>query len=377
MKAFIWLHAASLGDVKAIESLISHLSPSYQLYLSTVTSSGQAQAKCLKQQYPMLILKQAPIYFPFSPWRAWYAMHKTQRPQLLILEYLELWPHWIWAWERLGVKIIVIDGKLTSKTTRFAFCLKPFFRKIHLFLAQSREDAKQAHLLGVSKAEVIGFGKYDSIASKISMQQVKNNHQKSSILLTIACLAKDEEAELIDTVQAYYHQLQAVFTHACLCIAPRDINRSQSLIKRLKALKQLPVHVYPLDQSNHIDIEHPCIYVVNAYGLLDHIYAQSRYALIAGSFGQRNGQNIVEALCQKCFVLVGPQSQKIEQEKELLRAYPQLGVEVKTMNHAMTYLLIHQPQWDDQIDISALIQAQLLGASQKQAQIISSLITSE
>jgi 3-deoxy-D-manno-octulosonic-acid transferase len=323
----------------------------------------------MQQRYPQLIYQQAPIYFPWSPLSSWYAIEPSKRPKILILAYLEVWPPWVYTWHHLGVKIIVVDGKLTTKTTKYSWILKPFFKKIHCFLAQSKEDQIKAQSLGVQQSLCFGFGKYDSIYASHLMDRaisIKGNHPKH-FLLTIACLAQDEEQELLETLIFYYPLLQAKFGHISLCIAPRQIERTSILAQKLQKLALTEISL--LDQHSHL-YDRSGIHLVHCYGRLEEIYADSHYSLIAGSFGKRNGQNIIEALLQKSFVFVGSKSEKITQEKALLTQYKGLGLEINKMSLAMSYILENHPEVSTEIDIQQIIQNELLGASQKQEQAI-------
>jgi 3-deoxy-D-manno-octulosonic-acid transferase len=399
-KPYIWLHVASLGDLKATLSLQSYLSHHYHLYISTVTSSGQIglqslTQKSLTQSNAMiaesnLIPKSAPIFHPLAPYFAYQKLPKDQKPIALILEYLEVWPHWVWTWHRLGLKIIVVDAKITDRTMRFRCLLKPFFRQIDLFLAQSDRDAQYAQLLGVRESSIhtIGFGKYDSILltqhkhKAIHDNNTSNPHRE--ILLTVGCLAIDEEDLLIDHLIRFYQENMEWLKGQTIYIAPRQIQRVKQIERKLKQSlqsnlltqtqmiiirkSQLEIDPEPFQKQNLLRI-----ILLDRYGELESIYKQSKYALIAGSFGKRNGQNLIEAMSQGAYLFVGPRSQKIETEKQLLRQFPKLGQEVGQMIDVFHRILDFEKEKIDSTPSPTLIDQalqSLLGASNQQAQII-------
>ncbi len=390
-KPYIWLHVASLGDLKATLSLQAYLSHHYHLYLSTVTSSGQIGLKSLTQTN--LIPKSAPIFHPLAPYFAYEQLPKDQKPVALILEYLEVWPHWVWIWHRLGIKIIVVDGKITDQTMRFRWFLKPFFRQIDLFLAQSDQDAQYAQLLGVRESSIhtMGFGKYDSILwtqekEKEKTKPLNTQRDLRDILLTVGCLAIDEEDLLIEDLNRFYQENLEWLKNQTIYIAPRQIQRVKHIERKLK--KSIQSNLWSqfsitrksqvlIDQNrlpNHR--QNPNVFriiLLDTYGDLESIYAQSKYALIAGSFGKRNGQNLIEAMTQGAYLFVGPRAQKIETEKQLLRQFPMLGQEVDQMIQVFHQILHFETEKIDcrpsPVLINQAIQS-LLGVSSKQAQII-------
>lgn len=120
--------------------------------------------------------------------------------------------------------------------------------------------------------------------------------------------------------------------------------------------------------------------LVDTYGELEQIYARSKYVLVAGSFGKRNGQNLIEAMLQGAYLFVGNRSQKIEVEKQLLRDHPELGQEIDQMKIAFENILdFEQHQMFSSPPMSITNQAiqSLLGASLKQAQIIQNMLLTQ
>ena len=165
----IWIHAASLGDVNAISPLVQSLiqnsiyssisktSPKYRLSGSATTSSGRQQ---WRRKWP-----QIPCYLPplGPPPHAW-SLFRYHRPKLLILELLEVWPHWIQSWSRKGVYIGVVNGRISERTYHLGKqWLKSSFKKLQFFLAQTEIDAQRAADLGVpiQNIRVCGNSKYD------------------------------------------------------------------------------------------------------------------------------------------------------------------------------------------------------------------------
>lgn len=408
-KPYIWLHVASLGDLKATLSLQAYLSHHYHLYISTVTSSGQIGLQSLTQKSltqksltqsnaisaeSSIIPKSAPIFHPLAPYFAYQQLPKDQKPIALILEYLEVWPHWVWTWHRLGIKIIVVDAKITDRTMRFRWLLKPFFRKIDLFLAQSDQDAAYAQLLGVRETSIhtMGFGKYDSILLTQDKNKVIDNHKaidknitsnpQREILLTVGCLAIDEEDLLVEDLKRFYQEHMACLKGQSIYIAPRQIQRVKQIERKLKQSMQSNLLTQMIiARKSQVEIDPDLfqnqnllrIILLDRYGELESIYAQSKYALIAGSFGKRNGQNLIEAMSQGAYLFVGPLSQKIETEKQLLRQFPKLGQEVDQMIDVFHQILHFEKEKIDCTPSATLIDQaiqSLLGASSRQAQII-------
>ena len=84
----IWLHAASVGEIKSVADIARELKHHYKLpvLVTTLTKSGQKAAQKIEAfDYALL----APVDFYFSVKR----FLKFYRPQMLIIAEADLWPN--------------------------------------------------------------------------------------------------------------------------------------------------------------------------------------------------------------------------------------------------------------------------------------------
>ena len=85
----IWLHGASAGDLLALKPLVAELRnalPDAGIMLSTITNTGRAMAEQRLQEVDAVTV--LPFDLPGATRRAVAAI----RPDVLVLEYTELWP---------------------------------------------------------------------------------------------------------------------------------------------------------------------------------------------------------------------------------------------------------------------------------------------
>ncbi len=93
----IWLHGASAGDLLALEPILERLRdrlPDCTLIVSTLTNSGKLMARERLRQADVL------VYLPYDLAGAVRRAMRALRPDLLILEYTEIWPNLIWGAKR-------------------------------------------------------------------------------------------------------------------------------------------------------------------------------------------------------------------------------------------------------------------------------------
>src|SRR5713226_8518655 len=162
----IWLHAVSVGEVLTARALAADLKARYprlRLFLSTTTIAGQQVAR---QRVPEA---DAVFYFPFD-WT--FIVRRTLRlvkPQLFIMMETEIWPNLLRLCRKQGVKTVVINGRISSRSYPRYRLIKPFFRRVladvDRFCMQSEESARRLIDLGAdpSRVTVTGSLKFDSL----------------------------------------------------------------------------------------------------------------------------------------------------------------------------------------------------------------------
>ena len=108
------------------------------------------------------------IYLPYDLAGAVGRAMRALRPDLLILEYTEIWPNLIWGAKRSGSLVALTNGRFSTKTLQsyrllFALIGNPL-KLIDLFLMRGEEEAERAVALGapLERVWVTGNTKFDT-----------------------------------------------------------------------------------------------------------------------------------------------------------------------------------------------------------------------
>src|SRR5512132_4083584 len=162
----IWIHAVSVGEALTARALAADLKARYprlRLFLSTTTIAGQQVAR---RSLPDL---DAVFYFPFD-WT--FIVRRTLRlvrPRLFIMMETEIWPNLLRECRRRGVKTVLINGRISSRSYPRYRLVRRFFRRVLADVdrccMQSEESARRLVDLGAD-AEVVtvtGSLKFDSL----------------------------------------------------------------------------------------------------------------------------------------------------------------------------------------------------------------------
>src|SRR3954462_14170307 len=168
----IWIHAGSVGEGLTARALAADLKERYtrlRLYLSTTTMAGQQVAKRSLQHV------DAVFYFPFD-WA--FIVRRTLnivKPRVFVMMETEIWPNLLRLCRDRGVKTVMINGRISSRSYPRYRLVRPFFRRVladvDRFCMQSEESARRLIDLGAEAARVSVTGslKFDSLETPGSL----------------------------------------------------------------------------------------------------------------------------------------------------------------------------------------------------------------
>src|SRR5215472_56024 len=227
----VWLHGASAGDLLALSPMIRELRarfPECIIVLSTTTNTGfmMANERLLSQV-------DAVIYGPYDLRGATRRAVRAVSPDLLVLEYTEIWPNLISACKERGARVALVNGRFSPAHLRKYRLLFSIIgnrlRDIDLFLMREDEEAERVLGLGapLERVWVTGNTKFDALASFDRKGSTENLRRGLGIpegaLVMIAGSTHDGEEEKILEV---YRRLLKHHAGLRLVIAPRYIDRA-------------------------------------------------------------------------------------------------------------------------------------------------------
>src|SRR6266478_10150015 len=166
----VWLHGASAGDVLSLVPIVRELKalrPDARVLVSAITDSGASMAR--QQLVPQGLAELVtflPYDLPGSCRRAMAAL----RPDVLVVEYTELWPQLIQTASEAGVKLALTNGRLRPRNVpryRLLFRLTGnLLEKFDILMMRADDEAERALLLGAppERVHVTGNTKFDALA---------------------------------------------------------------------------------------------------------------------------------------------------------------------------------------------------------------------
>ena len=315
----IWIHAASLGEVRVAAPIIASLRrllSSCSIILSTTTDHGQDLANNTFSHMPVLY---APIDTTFSVKRALYRV----RPEVMVFLETEIWPAWLVEAHGMGVKTALINGRISERSIGRYLKFRPFFTEVlNHFDALSMilgGDARRIQDMGADpvKIEINGNAKYDLLAGEANpllegeMRRMLNLVPSQNVF--VAGSTRDGEEGIILDV---FEKIRGPFPDTVLIIAPRHIDRTPAIES---ILRSRGLHYQRRSElgENGQEREAPVV-VVNSFGELFSLYSVGTINFCGASLVPLGGQNPLEAAVWGKPVFYGPSMEDFMDAKGLL-----------------------------------------------------------
>lgn len=323
----IWLHGASAGDLLSLQPMMKELKarrPGCCIIVSTMTNSGQEMARRKLAEADVVVY--APYDLPGATARAM----RTLRPDLLVLEYTEIWPNLIRAAHRAGVRLALTNGRFNpDKLSRYRALFRVIgnpLRAIDCFLMRSDEEAERALRLGAApdRVWVTGNTKFDALVldGADGREEALRREMGLSADAPVLMAGSTHEGEE-ELVLAAYARLAERHPGLQLVVAPRYVERA-GRVMALAAEAGLDVRL----RSGGAAAGAAAVTVLDTIGELAVAYRLASLVFVGGSFVTRGGQNVLEPAAQGKPVLFGPHMENFKDSVQVLQGRG--GIQVGT-----------------------------------------------
>jgi 3-deoxy-D-manno-octulosonic-acid transferase len=295
-RPLIWIHAVSVGETRAAETLITALKqryPQHRILLTHMTPTGRATASKILEDCERR-------YLPYdTPWAAQRFL-RHYRPQLGLIMETELWPNLIHACAGQNVPLWLVNARLSERSARgyarFGSLAHTALNELGGVIAQTEADAKRLRALGAKEVRICGNLKFDVQAPPAL--NVLAQHWRSSVgACPVALCASTREGEEALILEAW----RKAHPNALLAIVPRHPQRFDE-VENLTAKEGLSCQ----RRSEHVPSPDVQVWLGDSMGEMAAYYAFADVALIGGSLLDYGSQNLIEACAVGTPILLGP-----------------------------------------------------------------------
>ncbi len=322
-KKCIWLHSVSVGEVNAAMTVVKELEDrfaDFEIVISTTTDTGFARANNLFSRDHQV------FYFPFD--FSW-AMHRAFgniRPAICLLMELEIWPNFISLAKRLGVPVVVVNGRISDKSYAGYKRIKPFtskiFGKISLVLAQTDQYAQRFREIGAGNVIVTSSLKYDTaqIADKVQgADALAAQINIGSERLWVAGGTGPGEEQIILDVFTHLKQ-SGQLEDLRLVIVPRKPERFDEVARTITDAGFDFIRYGSIKNTDVRCKERPAVILGDTMGDLRKFYCLSTIIFVGRSLVPMGGSDMMEAAALGKCTIFGPHAFNFRQTVDSLLA---------------------------------------------------------
>jgi 3-deoxy-D-manno-octulosonic-acid transferase len=308
----LWIHAVSVGEMRAAQPLVAALRtahPDVPLLLTCMTPTGRATAESLYGSFARI------VYLPYDYAGSMCRFMRRMRPRVGILMETELWPNLIHAAAHESVPLVLANARLSERSARGYARLPALTRaclqRIEVVAAQADADATRLEQLGARTTHVTGNLKFDIAPPPELLERGavwKAKWGQRPVLLA-ASTREGEEAPLLRAFA------EAAPAEVLLVLVPRHPQRFGEVAVLIETAGLAYQRRSALDGAE----VNPGTRVLlgDSLGELFAYYAACDVAFVGGSLQPLGGQNLIEAASVGRPVLVGPHTFNFEEATRL------------------------------------------------------------
>jgi 3-deoxy-D-manno-octulosonic-acid transferase len=304
LRAGIWIHAVSVGEVQAAQSLIKRLLDRYPTVGVMVTTTTPTGAERLNSLFADAVRH---VYTPFDLTPIMNRFLDAVRPRIAVIMETEIWPNMLRACEARGIPVVLANARLSARSAQKYARMGAFTRETlghyTAICAQGSADANRFRALGApaQRVQVTGSIKFDVQRPGSLLDHAEALRSLWGIQRPVWVAASTHEGEEEQVLEAHRMVLSQQ-PGALLVLVPRHPER----FGRVAALTRHQGFSVVRRSTRDPCSEKVSVFLGDTMGELPAFLAAGDAAFIGGSLVSTGGHNLLEAAAAGVPVAVGP-----------------------------------------------------------------------
>lgn len=304
-RPLLWIHAVSVGEVLSLQSLVREIKsrhPGWTVAFSVLTGTGHEMA--LEKMPDADLVFFIPLDFGWCVRRVFRGLN----PDLMVLAESEFWPRLLREARRRSVPVLLINGRISTRTAKRMRKLRPLvrsvFKSVTRFLVQTERDKERLTAAGLQADRIAVAGNLKCevrlpvlSSGEISRSRADIGVPASGKILLAGSIHPGEEGPLLRAFRA----AKAAGRPVRLILAPRHPEKFADLEKSPEGSELLFQRKTALRPDSAWDV-----LILDTIGELARFYALADAAFIGGSLIKRGGQNLLEPAFYGKPIFFGP-----------------------------------------------------------------------
>ena len=315
----IWVHGASVGEIRAAAPLVQTLHRKYPerpILVTTFSATGRRHARQLFGD--KVVVQLIPYDLPFFVSR----FLETTKPAVGVIMETEIWPNLYAGCEKRHVPLLLVSARMSERTFgqysnwKFRGLIRGALRRVQQVAAQSEADAARFQSLGAETARISVMGnlKFDVQAGDdlLAAGQALREKLFGKAGVLVAGSTRDGEEPIL--LEAFRKLLQSQ-PNTVLVLAPRHPERANAVAAAISSAG----FSFRRLSAGDAAIKPGEILLVDLLGQLMKFYAAGDVAFVGGTLVPVGGHNLLEPAAVGLPVLAGPHQENVKDVAEMLR----------------------------------------------------------
>ncbi|MCB1368656.1 MAG: 3-deoxy-D-manno-octulosonic acid transferase [Rhodobacteraceae bacterium] len=304
----VWFHAASVGESLSILELVRRLGDrrpdlNFLITTGTVTSAALVQARMPERG----IHQYAPV--DARPFIRSFLSH--WKPDLAIWTESELWPSLMHETSAFGVKMLLINARISPDTHRkwrwFPGVARSLLRRFTYVLAQDQQTARFLKRLGLPKDRIEVSGTLKEGSAALPCDESERARFAAVLAGRPVWLAASTHPGEEAMVAAAHVQAARAAQRLLLIIAPRHPERGPEIAAKLQA-DGWEIACRSRDEMPDARTQ---IYLADTLGEMGLWYRLAPVSFLGGSLVEIGGHNPFEPAALGSAIIHGPHIHKV------------------------------------------------------------------
>ncbi len=317
----LWVHAASVGEVRVVNCLVTHLfeeNPGLKIHLTVMTRTGYQTARSLFG--PEVDVSFLPLDVP----RLMRRKLQSVRPKLLVIAETEIWPNLIIESARFGTPIVLVNGRMSDRALRQYRLVEGSFHILlgyydKIFVKSDADRDRFRRLVdNTERLVVAGDMKFDAPLHKRSDEKRRSVRASLGVtpaqfLFVAGSTREGEEAQLFEL----YPSIVQKYPKFRLVVAPRHIERVDQVLELARNAG------IPACRLGEIDPKAggSGVVIVDRMGMLNDLYLAAELTFVGGTLVNIGGHNLLEPVWAGTPVLFGPSVSNVSDAAAYIQAH--------------------------------------------------------
>lgn len=299
----VWFHAASVGESLSVLTLITRLGERLPNCEFLITSGTPTSAALIAKRLPPRTRHQ---YAPLDGAGPVDRFYRHWRPDAGIFVESELWPQMIVRGYQAGVRLALLNARLSDKSVegwkRFPDTSRFILDHFDLFLTQNRKTADNLLAMGANRDRVQPGTNLKAMSAPLPVDEVTLARCRKQIGDRPMWVASSTHAGEEEVVLAAHKVLLQHFPNLMLLLIPRHPERGDDVMSLIEQAGQSQTR-----RSAGEEIEPDTqVYLADTLGETGTWYALNPLVFLGGSLLEIGGHNPFEPAQMGAAVITGP-----------------------------------------------------------------------